>query len=52
MKQIPNQTVSDLIRLIPILIKSIPPGQCTRVLNAIRLLSIIIKRLKITENEN
>ena len=44
--------VSDLIRLIPILIKSIPPGNSTKVINAMRLLNNIVKRLKTLENEN
>ena len=43
--------VSELIRLIPVLIKQIPPGQSTRIDNAIRLINNIVKRLKFLENE-
>ena len=52
MRHLSNQMVSELIRLIPILIKSIPPGQSTRVQNAMRLINNIVKRLKVIENEN
>ena len=37
MKRIPNGVVSELIRLLPVLIENIPPGRSTRVDNAIRL---------------
>lgn len=52
MRYLPNQMVSELIRLIPVLIKSIPPGQNTRVINAMRIINNIVKRLKVIENEN
>ena len=42
MKRIPNSVVSELIRLVPILIANILPGQSTRVDNAIRLTKKII----------
>lgn len=51
MKRIPNQTVSDLIRLIPVLIEGIPAGGSIKVINAIRLLKIIVKRLKKLKDE-
>lgn len=51
MKKIPNQMVSELIRLIPVLIANIPPGKSTRVDNAIRLVKIIINRLKNLKDE-
>lgn len=43
MKKIPNNLVSELIRLIPVLIENIPPGKSTRVDNAIRLTNKIVK---------
>ena len=52
MKRIPNSVVSELIRLIPILIDNIPPGQSTRVDNAIRLTKKLIKKLKNLKDEN
>jgi hypothetical protein len=52
MKMIPNQIVSELIRLLPVLIEHIPPGQSTRVDNAIRIIKKIINRLKLLKDEN
>lgn len=51
MKRIPNAVVSELIRLIPVLIDSIPPGQNLRVQNAIRLTNKLIKKLKTLKDE-
>ena len=45
MKIIANSTVSELIRLIPVIIDSVPPGQSLRVENAIRIVRKIIKKL-------
>jgi hypothetical protein len=45
MKLIANNLVSELIRLIPILIDCIPPDQSTRIQNAIRITRNIIKQL-------
>lgn len=52
MKRIPNNLVSELIRLIPVLIENIPPGKSTRVDNAIRLTNKIVKRLKTLKDED
>lgn len=52
MKRIPNSVVSELIRLVPILIANIPPGQSTRVDNAIRLTKKIINKLKTLKDES
>ena len=52
MKRIPNSVVSELIRLVPILIANIPPGQSTRVDNAIRLTKKIINTLNFSKMEN
>jgi hypothetical protein len=52
MKKIPNNLVSELIRLIPVLIENIPPGKSTRVDNAIRLTNKIVKRLKTLKDED
>jgi len=49
---IPNQIVSELIRLLPVLIEHIPPGQSTRVDNAIRITKLNIKKLKSLKDEN
>lgn len=46
MKRIPNAVVSELIRLVPVLIEHIPPGQSLRVQNAIRLTKRLINKLK------
>lgn len=46
MKRISNAAVSELIRLVPVLIEHIPPGQSLRVQNAIRLTKILINKLK------
>lgn len=46
MKRIPNAVVSELIRLVPVLIEHIPPGQSLRVQNAIRLTKKLINKLK------
>lgn len=43
--------VSDLIRLLPVLIENIPPGRSTRVDNTIRLTKKIINRLKTLKDE-
>lgn len=45
MKIISNSTVNELIRLLPVLIDSIPPGQSLRVQNAIRIVRNILKKL-------
>jgi hypothetical protein len=45
MKIIPNNTVSELQRLIPVLIGQIPDGQSTKVQNAIRLIKILVRKL-------
>ena len=45
MKQISNSIVSELIRLLPVLIDHVPPGQSLRVQNAIRLIRQILKKL-------
>lgn len=46
MKRIPNAVVSELIRLVPVLIEHIPPGQSLRVQNAIRITKRLINKLK------
>jgi hypothetical protein len=51
MKRIPNQTVSELVRLLPVLIENIPSDSSTMVKNAIRLINNIINRLKRLEDE-
>ena len=51
MKRIPNNVVSELIRLLPVLIENIPPGRNTRVDNAIRLTKKIINKLKSLKDE-
>lgn len=45
MKLIANNMVSELIRLVPVIIDSVPPGQSLRVENAIRITKKILKRL-------
>lgn len=46
MKQIANNLVTELIRLVPIIIDSVPKqGQSLRVENAIRITRKILKRL-------
>ncbi|MBQ7553304.1 MAG: hypothetical protein IJT46_02965 [Bacteroidaceae bacterium] len=45
MKLIANNVVSELIRLVPIIIDSVPPGQSLRVENAIRITKKILKKL-------
>lgn len=52
MKRIPNSVVSELIRLVPILIANIPPGQSMRVDNAIKLTKKIINKLKTLKDES
>lgn len=52
MKRIPNGVVSELIRLLPVLIENIPPGRSTRVDNAIRLTKKPIVKLKTLKDEN
>lgn len=51
MKRIPNAVVSELIRLVPVLIEHIPPGQSLRVQNAIRLTKRLINKLKSLKDE-
>ena len=51
MKRIPNGVVSELIRLLPVLIENIPPGRSTRVDNAIRLTKKLIVKLKTLKDE-
>ena len=52
MKRIPNYMVSELIRLIPVLIRSIPTeGQSLHVVNANRLTKNITKKLKSLKDE-
>lgn len=46
MRRIPNIVVSELIRLVPVLIEHIPPGQGPRVRNAVRLTKRLINKLK------
>lgn len=50
MKRIPNAVVSELIRLVPVLIEHIPPGQSLRVQNAIRLTKRLINKLKLLKD--
>lgn len=46
MKQIANNLVTELIRLVPIIIDSVPKkGQSLRVENAIRITKKVLKRL-------
>ena len=45
MKLIANNVVSELIRLVPVIIDSVPPGQSLRVENAIRITKKILKKL-------
>lgn len=45
MKIIANNLVSELIRLVPVIIKCVPPGQSTRVENAIRIVRNILFKL-------
>lgn len=45
MKQIANNTVAELIRLVPVIINSVPEGSSLRVQNAIRITRKIIKKL-------
>ena len=51
MIKIPNSVASELVRLIPLIIKSVPPNQSTRVVNAIRLLNKIVKQLNKIEKD-
>jgi hypothetical protein len=46
MKKVPNYVVSELIRLLPVLINNIEPGRNTRLINTIRLINKIINKLK------
>jgi hypothetical protein len=55
MKLIANNLVSELIRLLPVIINSVPPDRSLRVANAIRITKNILKRLnnlKDLENES
>lgn len=52
MKRIPNNVVSELIRLLPVLITNIPPNRSLRVENAIRLTNLLIKKLKKLKDGN
>ncbi len=45
MKLIANHLVDELIRLLPVIIKCVPPGQSTRVQNAIRIVRNILIKL-------
>lgn len=54
MKKIPNHTVTELQRLVPLIIDNVSDTKNTRVLNAIRITKKIIKKLdnlKDIENE-
>lgn len=51
MKRIPNAVVSELIRLIPVLIENIPPNHSTMVGNAIRLSKKLVTKLKKLKDE-
>lgn len=52
MKKIPNQLVTELIRLLPVLIENIPSGKSTRIDNTIRLVKLIINKLKTLKDED
>lgn len=52
MKRIPNNVVSELIRLLPVLIANVPPNRGLRVENAIRLTKLLINKLKKLKDEN
>lgn len=45
MKLIANNTVAELIRLLPVIINSVPDGQSLRVKNAIRITRNNLKKL-------
>lgn len=45
MKKIPNHMVTDLQRLVPLIIDNVSDTKNTRVLNAIRITKKIIKKL-------
>lgn len=45
MKRISNSTVSELIRLVPVLIDNVPDSRSTRVVNAIRQTKLLLKKL-------
>lgn len=54
MKKIPNHMVTELQRLVPLIIDNVSDTKNTRVLNAIRITKKIIKKLdnlKDIENE-
>lgn len=55
MKKIPNHMVTELQRLVPLIIDNVSDTKNTRVLNAIRITKKIIKKLdnfkKILKNE-
>jgi hypothetical protein len=52
MKRIPNWVVADLIRILPILIDNLQPGnKSTRVMNSVRITKKIIYKLKTLQDE-
>ena len=52
MKTVSNSLISELLRLIPVVIKNLPEKQSTRLQNTVRLLNNILKRLrKISNND-
>lgn len=53
MKKIPNHMVTELQRLVPLIIDNVSETKNTRVLNAIRMTKNIIKKLdKLKDIEN
>lgn len=51
MKRISNSVVSELIRLLPVLIANVQQGKSTRVDNAVRLTGLLLKKLKNLKEE-
>lgn len=50
MKKIPNHMVTELQRLVPLIIDNVSDTKKTRVLNAIRITKKIIKKLDNLKN--
>lgn len=46
MKRISNSVVSELIRLVPVLIDNIPETRNTRLINAVRQTKLLLKKLE------
>ena len=46
MKRISNNVVSELIRLVPVLIENMPETRNTRLINAVRQTKLQLKKLE------